>query len=472
MNSMKSTFSNIEKYLVVIPILILLIIKIPHLAIPYFWDEAWSYFPAVFKMYETGPGLLPGALPLWDAKGHPLFFFFLSSVWMKIGGTSVVWVHILPLLISAGTILTVYALLKKQVNIWAANSTALLLSVQSLFLAQASMLLPEMLVALLLVLSIHLYLQKKYWQYVIIASIMVLTKETTIIFVGGFIIFHLFMYLNPEKRSRAYILESITLLIPTFIYAIFLILHKKEFGTFFFSDHTGYIEFNSSAIFYKLKVAIANIFLRYGRNAILFSTVVAVLLLLLFKIKLKYLKLVALIALQLTLFLLFSSFNFYTQRYMLSLMILFIAVAGTIFSQIKINKIAAYVAVAAISLVPAYYSFTKKTNSDNDLGYVKTVKVFKQMVRYCEEQGWQDKPISASFNMIFALQNPHLGYASTSDGFSNISDLKDFRNTEIFINECTAWDYRQQLDTIKMENTMRKYFEEGQAWGEIFVKTP
>ena len=52
----------------IIPIGLLLIIQIPNLSLPYFWDEAWSYFPAIYKMYEIGPGLLPGDLPLWDAK--------------------------------------------------------------------------------------------------------------------------------------------------------------------------------------------------------------------------------------------------------------------------------------------------------------------------------------------------------------------------------------------------------------------
>ena len=91
---MKNYISKIENYIFILPLLFVVIVKIPHLAVPYFWDEAWSYFPAVFKMYESGPGLLPGALPLWDAKGHPLFFFFLSSSWMRIVGTSVFWAKV------------------------------------------------------------------------------------------------------------------------------------------------------------------------------------------------------------------------------------------------------------------------------------------------------------------------------------------------------------------------------------------
>lgn len=468
----KNVLSKIQNSFFILPLLFVAIVKAPHLALPYFWDEAWSYFPAVFKMYENGPGLLPGALPLWDAKGHPLFFFFLSSIWMKIVGTSVFWVHILPLLISISTLLVSYFLVKKIAGTWAANITILLLSVQSLFLAQASMLLPEMLISLLLILCINLYLREKYFWFVLVASIMVLTKETSIVFVGGFLLFHLFVNLKPGNEARKYIGQSFLLLLPLLVYGLFLVLHKKEFGSYFFEDHMGYIKLSFPEILRKLQIATGIIYTRYGRNMILFATLIALVFILVKKKKLKGAKLLSLILLQTTVFLIFSALNFYTQRYMLVLLGLFTILAGVILQQAKFkNEIVNVILIITIVAIPTFYTFTKKSNSDSDLGYVEAVKIQREMVRFCEEQNWQDKNIAASFNLIFALRNPHLGFISGEKGFSEVTNWGNFREAKIFLNECTFFDYRTQLDSVKNETALFKEFQLKHSWGEVYVKS-
>jgi hypothetical protein len=466
----KNNFQKIEKYLIIIPLLFVGIVKIPHLKLPYFWDEAWSYFPAVYKMYENGPGLLPGALPLWDAKGHPLFFFFLSSLWMKIAGTSVFWVHVLPLLISLVTLIAVFILLKKHVNTRAANIAIVLFSIQSLFLAQATMLLPEMLITLLLILSIHTYLNEKYLWFALVASVMVMTKETSIVFVGGFLVFHFITFLKNRKQFRKFFKESILISIPILVYGIFLIIHKKVFGSFFFEDHMGYVQFSFAPVVKKLKIAAGIIFINYGRIVVLLTVVGAIAIILFKRQKLKNKKLLAILVFQTIIFLLFSAFNFYTQRYMLGLLALFMILAGVILEQVKLKNIALNGLVLTIIIaVPLYFTFTKKSSSDSNLGYVEVVKVHQQMVKYCEEQGWHDQPVAASFNLIFCLRNPHLSYVSSDQGFSNVVHLRKFREAEIFLNECTSYGLSTQLDSIKKENKLVKEFRLKHAWGEIYT---
>lgn len=424
-------------------------------------------------MYETGPGLLPGALPLWDAKGHPLFFFFLSSVWMRLTGTSVFTVHILPLLISLCTLLVLFFVVKKHVNLWAANISVFLFSVQSLFLAQATMLLPEMLVTLLLLLSVGSYLSKNYWLYTVIASTMVMTKETSIAFIGGFLIFHMIEYFSGKTKTRKWIVESAILAIPVLVYGIFLFLHKRVFGSFFFQEHTNYIQLNLPSVINKIQVAVGIIFTRYGRNIILIATIVALSTIFVKKKKLKKKKLLGLLVLQTIIFILFSSLNFYTHRYMLGLMALFMIIAGILLEQAKLKKnIPNRIILAVIISVPLYFTFAKKTNADCDLFYVDIVKVYKKMVKYCEKQDWNDEPISSSFNLIFCLQNPHLGYVSTQEGFSNVTDLKKFKEAKIFINDCTSNGFTAQIDSIKNKTKLAKDFRLNHAWGEIFTNLP
>lgn len=470
---MGKLLDQIKKHFLYFPLLFVIIVKIPHLSLPYFWDEAWSYFPAAYKMFKAGPGLLPGALLLSEAKGHPLFFFFITSLWMKLVGTSVFGIHILPLIISLGTLVATYLMVKRHVNIKAANIAVLLLSVQSLFLAQATMLLPEMLISLFLVISFDFYLQKKYWFFALFASLMVMTKETAIVFTGGFLFFHFITHIKSEARKRKLISESIILSIPLIVYGVFLFLHKKAFGSFFFEDHIGYIQLNLTNTLIKLKSATGILFTRYGRNLILLAVIASLLFLWLKKKKLENAQLLSLILMQTILFLLFSSLNFYTPRYMLSILVLFMISGGVLLSQIEFrNNLIHTLIIAILVATSTIYSFTKKSNLDSNLGYVETTKIMQQMVQYCEEQKWQDMPVAASFNMIFALRDPSLGYLSGDEGFSNVKDLTHLKEASIFIFDSTSPDALPIIDSIKNENTQETDFQTDHAWGKIYTNLP
>ena len=144
---------DIKSYLFLIPVVILLLIQIQHLSIPYFWDEAWSYMVAVKKMAELGPSLLPGAVPIDYCKGHPQLFYFISSLWMNLFPNSILCMRILPLIVSIGLLLVVFFGLKKLINLETANVGILLVGVQSTFLAQSILVLPEMMLSFWLVIS-------------------------------------------------------------------------------------------------------------------------------------------------------------------------------------------------------------------------------------------------------------------------------------------------------------------------------
>ena len=75
---------NIHLITVILAIIAFIIYKMPHLSLPYYWDEAWVYGPAVRLMEQTGLSLLPDALPVYYSRGHPLLFHFLGASWIKI----------------------------------------------------------------------------------------------------------------------------------------------------------------------------------------------------------------------------------------------------------------------------------------------------------------------------------------------------------------------------------------------------
>ena len=60
--------------------------KWQHLALPYYWDEAFPYSFAIRHQVENGLSLLPGGMPELLYTGHPPLFYFLEAAWTKLFG--------------------------------------------------------------------------------------------------------------------------------------------------------------------------------------------------------------------------------------------------------------------------------------------------------------------------------------------------------------------------------------------------
>lgn len=90
-----------------------ILIRAQYLDMAYYWDEAWVYVPGIQHMAETGPSLLPDAIPEYYSRGHPLLFYFLGSIWIKIFGSSYVAFHAYPLLISVICLLVTFFTVKE-----------------------------------------------------------------------------------------------------------------------------------------------------------------------------------------------------------------------------------------------------------------------------------------------------------------------------------------------------------------------
>lgn len=460
------SFKNV---LFIVPVFILLVVQVPHLGLPYFFDEAWSYIPTIIKMADVGPSLLPGVLPIDDCKGHPQFFFFISALWMKIFPSSIIMMRVLPLLFSIGVLATVYVGLLKLVNWEAAFIASLLISVQSMFLAQSLFLLPEMLMTLFFVMSFFFFLNHQFTAYAITSSLMAMTKETAIIFPVIFGVFYLVSLVfksNREKHRHIYLLA---LMMPGIIYALFLLLHYLAFGVVFYGDHLQYILLDRPFLHDKIKLVYSFLLLDYGRRFIFIALLIE-LIVYLFQ-RPKNGRLILLGILSFLGFMVFSIYNFYTQRYGLVALVLFMIVFSAILGQLRMNtfiKTGLGLSLAAICL---YFSLTQKQNSDADMGYVQTISVFEELVQYCEENNLYDEPLSASFNMIFVLRENDLGYVKGQRKFSKVMDWKQFMEGRYFIYEVTMGEIVPGLTYAKEHFKLVKTVTHKHAWGEIYENT-
>jgi 4-amino-4-deoxy-L-arabinose transferase-like glycosyltransferase len=468
MNIIKHFLKNYG--ILIVSVTFIIAIKIPHLNLPYSWDEAWSYLPAVLKMAENGPSILPASIELLDSKGHPLLFYFIISGWIKLYTTQIWWVRIMPLLISAILPVAIYFILLKHTSKPVANTSVVLFSVQSLFLAQATLILPEVLLTLFLFVTIHYFLLNRWTLFALFATLMVLTKETGLVFAIGFGLFYFFE--NRHRIStKQFWIPALFLSIPVCIYGLHLLLTYKAHGTFFFNEHLNYLTLEKGKLLRVLKSSAGILFTRYGRNSISTIAILSLIIILFRKKKIDYGKILLLFIIQIILLLIFTSVNFYTYRYMLPAFPMFIGMSMILFhTTLKKPKYLYYSLNAVMIVIPLCFSLTKKGKSDIDFGYAIYLPLHKEMVEFCEKQDWDDKVFAAEFNMVLALRDPFTGYHSELKGFKT-QHLPELKNADIVVLDSTGeWDDLPEDQNDKFQ--LIKRFENKNHWGEIYLRKP
>ena len=223
---------------------VFVLIKLPFLHLPYFWDEAWVYAPAVFDMYENGPSLSPDSINPELSRGHPILFHFLAVCWMTIFGTSTTVLHAFSVLCGLLLIWAVYLLgtqlASKKLGFW----TAFLFATQPIFVSQAGFLLPEVLLAVFVVLTILTYLQRKTLLFILFGTAMLLTKETGILVIGVIGIVELFHFISNRNFSKKRVVELLAIGAPLVFTAIYFLIQHSQFGWYMFPEHMSMFDTN------------------------------------------------------------------------------------------------------------------------------------------------------------------------------------------------------------------------------------
>ncbi len=450
-------------------VVVYIIYNIPFLSLPYYWDEAWSYIPAVEEMVSKGSSMLPGSISVASYKGHPLFFYFISSVWLQLFHNNIFWSKCLALIISVFTLLYTFLLAKfltrKDI---AALLSVIYLASQDIFLAQSTMVLPEMLLALLSLMGLYYYFKNKFWIFFLSASLLMLTKETGIILVISILFSDaLFFILEKKGNFRYYIVSRLPLYLAFTPVSLFFIYQKFKIGWFFYPEHIGYIDLSHN-FFNKLNGYSSFLFLFQGRNI----AFVFILLLLLVKViknkRLKISKMWATLLIFILFYLAFLSANFYSTRYILSLIPIFsiLSIWG-IFALLKNKYLLIMISSVFIIFSIAYTSHNFK-GSDTNIGYRNVVYVQKEMVRYCEDKDLYNCKIATHFLMRDILVHPLSGYLSNGKIFRQVEEKIGSETNYVIVssNEQNK-TINLQLNTLSV-SLLKKYTKK-QAWCKLFI---
>jgi 4-amino-4-deoxy-L-arabinose transferase-like glycosyltransferase len=385
--------------------------RIPVLNLPFYWDEAWSYAKAVNEMYEKGTTLLPNHLNQEIFRGHPLFFYFLTSGVAQIVGFTPFSMHLLMLALYSILIGFFYLSLKKMFNENIALLASLFLLLQEIFIAQSVFLLPEVLITFLTYFTFYFYFKRQFLYYIIVGTMLVLTKESGIVAIGTVCVYQFYLFLKNSKVLWHVFGSSI----PLIIFGLFLLLQKILWGWYLFPEHIGYMQI-SWEILKVRSIDIMNCV--FGKTNLIFSIIILLSLLLMFykreifKLK-KYSELISILILFTMLYTFFSAINFFTLRYVLSLFPVFaIFFSGALYYIIKSN-FTFFSPFALVSILLVNY-FCLNHHGKNSIGdcstnYRKQVLVVKNIFdKYVNTDTIHT--FRGDFLVNENLQNPSFGY--------------------------------------------------------------
>lgn len=461
-----------------IAVVAFIIIETPFLNRPYYWDEAWSYASAVKAMYDNGPSLMPGAIHEYLYRGHPTFFYFTITLWMKVFGPSLFSTHLFFLLLSIAFVVCTFLFVKKIYNIDAALIASLVLLATPLFLAQTTFMLPEMMLAFLSLLTLYAYVQRKIFLEILFGSMLVLTKETGMVLVC-ILIFHNFVSkINTINKISGFVkIINSTVLhsIPLFIALLFFVAQKIKMGWFLYPEHIGMMTLDPGQAWQKIVAISRTVFQLQGRIILLiFSISGSVLLLILKKFSPIERRLIFVGLLFMIAYIVFSALNFYTVRYILSVLpVFFILSAIVLVKLFEKRTYISYIVLSGFLFITVQDNIKATSVGDTTLSFADIVTVHKNAISYCEQNNFYEKNIQTHFLMLYNLQEPFMGYLQNNKPFKRVSHYNYIDDADVVI--ISSIETPQELANDIRQNkqfVLAKKFEKNIAWCEVYVKSP
>jgi len=403
-------------------LLAFVLLKWTHLFLPAYWDEAWSYLPAVQAMAQGIPGLWPGVIDVELYKGHPLFFYFLQGVWAKVFGFQLWTTKLLCLLFALLLIVQTYRFGYQQTeNRWHALVPAFLLGVHGMLLAQSTLVLPEVLMAALVLWSAFAYWQHRFWQAGLLMLLAVLTKESAIIFAGSLGLHYLgSILLNWRSINwRKCIVHLLYLSIPIAGYGFFLIWQHQLYGWWFYPDHVDRMMRGWEVLKARSAAFFDILFLFNNLQYLTVAFVIALVVVIARKQRVNG-RFLSLSVLMIATFWVFSAFNFFSNRYLLVLLpLVFLSLWHIIDRGITQIALKATIGLIVIGLV-TWATWDTRNWGDSNPWHTKLVQMHEAAADYLVSQEAHQDTIATHFLMSYYLTEPIAGYVSPNDTFSHV----------------------------------------------------
>lgn len=416
------------------------ILKCSHLFTPYFWDELGVYSRAALYMFDHQLSLMPDALPPELSRGHPLLCTLIFSFGYTLLGPSVWAGHLVALLFSCALLYVTYRFAEDFFSRKTAFFAVLLLAIQPVFIAQSTMVLPEIILAFFCTTSVYAYTKEKYFQVALYSTLAILVKETAIVLPCCFGVLELIKILK-HGISKQNIIRFCCILTPLASWGVFLVIQKIQNGWFFFPLHTGYVSFSFSSILSRLGYYLSFMFKGQGRYLWSFLIVLAAVVFLWqnrrYLLTNNYIKLLAqnkkwqvsvVILFYVMVGLLVSILNFHLARYILFVLpVVCILIASMVLylSESFENRIWKALPLLLLA-VPLFYYKGTIFNIDVDMSYLDDVRAQQQIATFVDENIDPRSTIACGFPVYFGLVENRSGYSAI-----NHSNVFNCNNNEL-----------------------------------------
>lgn len=414
---------NIYPIILLLALSLFFFLKLADCYLPYFWDELGVYSRAALYMYDHKVSLLPIDLPVELSRGHPMLFAFIYGIWFKLFGTEVLLVHLFSLSISILLVGFTYLFGKKYFSEKTGLIAALLLLIQPVFIAQSTLVLPEIILALFCLISIYYYLDQRYVISGIFGGLAILTKETAIVMPLAFFLTELLRNYFASISFKDTLKNAAIIFIPYYVFLIFIVIQRIQNGWFFFPYHTGFISFDPEDIYWRALGYIKFIFIRQGRFfwlLVLFFSFVMYYrnhrkqtwknFINFFRLQSKKQWIFFTLILYMLGVLGFSALNFPLNRYLLLMFPPVCLLIALLITEIK--QPASFMIAAFLLLCTLLYLDNDQFVNDEDMSFRYVIEVQKKASDYFNEnpQLSKDKLIVTDFPIDFGFMDTRAGY--------------------------------------------------------------
>jgi hypothetical protein len=457
------------------------IFKIPHLYLNYYWDESWSYAPALHKMAQNGVSLMPGAVPPDNYRGHPTLFYAMGGAWLKIFGESRLSFHSFAMAYSVAALMAIYAFGRRFFSPTVAFSAVILLIPQGYFMAQASMGLPEVAVMFWTILTFYYFFQRRWWAYFLAGSCLLMTKESGLALMGTLLLGWFIECLIKMRTTtmRTWIGNTARIATPFLPFIAFFIVQYKVFGWYLFPEHVGLMLFDWDRIVsYQAPRVFDCIFWQDERHTVRGMFLIGAVFLIgtaIYKRNATHLKavlfsrIVGYFTLFLGIYIVFSFLNVFTVRYILCcLPILTLLGAYVFYEGLFQNKWITTCVSMAVGVYLFVWAIHLPDTGDVSWGMYDEIEVQTLGVQWFEKNvPYDSRIVTASFLAGKQLQDPLTGGLSSEKFYTNMTwGIDDY--TEYVVE--SDIDHDSRIKDLEAKGKLQKiqHFAKGRAWYDIY----
>lgn len=414
----------IEKIKAINPVYLLILLfflfKLNHIHHPYFWDELGVYSRAALYMFDHQISMMPNTIPPELSRGHPLLCSVIFAVGYRILGPHVWAGHLVALLFSCGLLFVLYRMGRDFFGHAVGLLACALLAVQPVFIAQSSMVLPEIMLAFFCTASIYAYLKERFLQVALFSTLAIMTKETAVALPVSFGLHVLLIMIWQKKIDKESLTKLGLISAPLLAWGIFLAVQKLQNGWFFFPLHSDYVSFLLSDIYPRLFYYLSFIFKGQGRYL---WSVVIILATVIFLIKnssgikihsvwrmTEQQSNILLFIIYIAVSLAVSSLNFHLARYILMIMPLVAClVAAQFFCLAQQAKGKTLWIMLPLLTVPFIYYKSKIFSIDADMSYADIAAAQQEIIAELNQHADPDTAVGAAFPVYHALLDKRAG---------------------------------------------------------------